>query len=283
MDVPGALVGVKGRIQRVLRTVRDRSPVTFNLPPESGIGVGNMFTYWLWAHQARLRGEQAHVLATEAMAPWLSHFPRLQELTAPAGRMKLWQQRVHDFDQRFPADDRAALESFIRTYLLAAERFRGEPDPVDGLLTVNVRRGDYYSSPKFRPLYSFNIPEYVQAAVTGANEQLPVTSVAVVSDDPQWCRENLGFLSDYGPVGYQSPQDGPIDNLVQLSRAGRLVLGNSSFSYWAAYISNTWHDGGHELTWAPWFHCRRFLDGAAFQLDPRWSVVEEIPSRWAAV
>ena len=39
------------------------------------------------------------------------------------------------------------------------------PDADAGLLTVNVRRGDYYSVTRFRGMYSYDIAEYLRVAV----------------------------------------------------------------------------------------------------------------------
>lgn len=274
---------VKHRLMRPITMLRDRSPVSVSFPPDSGIGVGNMFTYWWWAHRMRTAGTSAHVRRTKAMDFWLEVFPRLTELTVNPDQVRFLWRRTLEFDQHFPTADREIFEDFIATYLLSAPTFAGDPDEVDATVTVNVRRGDYYANPKWRPHYSFNIAAYLRLALEGSRAQAPIDTVSVVSDDPQWCREELGFLSDYGQVRFQSPDDGPVDNLVQLARAPRLVLGNSSFSYWAAYLSNVWHRGGHHLVWAPWFHRRDILEGRAWQLDPQWSVVEEIPGGWVAV
>ena len=147
-------------------------------------------------------------------------------------------------------------------------------------MTVNVRRGDYYSEPHWRELYGFDVAAYVRLAVEGSLRQAPIDIVRVVSDGPDWCREHLAFLREYAEVEFQSPTDGPTENLIQLASADRLILANSTFSYWAAYISNVWHGDNHDRTWAPWFHRRDFLNGGAWQLDPRWSVVRDIPGGW---
>ena len=49
---------------------------------------------------------------------------------------------------------------------------------------------------------------------------------------------------------------------------------------WGGYLS-TWRFGQPEQVVAPWFHIRTDLSGAAWQLDPRWSIVRDIPSGWA--
>lgn len=55
---------------------------------------------------------------------------------------------------------------------------------------------------------------------------------------------------------------------------------NSTFSYWCAYISNVLHRDNYAEVYAPWFHARTIDGGRAYQLDPRWSVITDIPGGW---
>lgn len=267
-------------IARAMGPIRSRSDIDINLPPESGIGLGNMLTYWFWAHRRREAGLKAYVARTDAMDPWLEVFPALRTLLIERSAIPFSAQRRHEMLQEFKESERSQQERFIRKYLLSSPLWPESPPNERDVVTVNVRRGDYYSNPSWKALYGFDIAGYVRLAVEGARQQSPIRNVRVVSDGPDWCREHLSFLEDYGQLEFQAPEDGPVENLLQLSSASRLILANSSFSYWAAHMSNVWHGGGHEFIWAPWFHRRDFLDGAAWQLDPRWSVVREIPGGW---
>lgn len=284
MEVSRSLVS-RGRgylghhARRIGRTAVDRwrasSDRVVSMPPVAGIGVGNMFSFWLWAHHGRLVGEDRWVRRTDAMAPWLEAFPGLRPLVIDAAAVKLRDRRDADWHQDFDRFPRAHLESFIRERLFAGTQMAlRDSDP--GTVTVNVRRGDYYSDPVLRQLYGFDIAGYVRTAMEGSLSQAPVDAVEVVSDDPEWCRIHLSFLSDYGRIHYQSASDGPVENLGQLASARRLVLANSSFSYWAGYMSNVRHQDNYELVWAPSFHRRDINGGRSWHLDPRWSVVENL-------
>lgn len=273
---------VKARhlLARALGPLRARSNVDINIPPTSGIGLGNMLTYWFWAHRRREAGARAFVIRTDAMEPWLDIFPALRGLLMERSAIPFNAQRRHEMLQEFKESERIQQECFIRQYLLSSPMWPRTPPDEKGVVTVNVRRGDYYSEPEWKALYGFDIPSYVRVAIEGAEQQSPIEAVRVVSDGPDWCRENLAFLADFGHLEFQDPADGPVENLLQLSSASRLILANSSFSYWAAHMSNVWHGGNHAFTWAPWFHRRDFLDGAAWQLDPKWSIVRDIPGGW---
>ncbi|GAB3578066.1 alpha-1,2-fucosyltransferase [Calidifontibacter terrae] len=247
-----------------------------SLPAPTGIGVGNMFSFWLWAHHGRLIGQDRWVRRTDAMNPWLAVFPDLRPLVIEESNMRLRDQRDRDWYQDFDRFPRSHLESFIRNRLLSSPTLPIAPGEHD-VVTVNVRRGDYYTDPQLRQLYGFDIASYVRIAMDGSAAQAPIKRVDVVSDDPDWCRSELGFLNEYGPVRYQLLTDGPIENLGQLASARRLVLANSTFSYWGAYLSNVHFEDNYSMIWAPEFHRRDVNNGRAWQLDPRWSVVRDRP------
>lgn len=266
---------------QMVRRWRASSDRVIALPPSEGIGVGNMFTFWLWAHHGRLIGEDRWVRHTEAMEPWLEVFPQIRPLLIAPDDMRLRDRRDPNWYQQFDAFPYESMRSFIDERLLSSAAMQPGADDLrlddPGRVLVNVRRGDYYSNPNFRRLYGFDIAAYVQQAMLGASQQGSITGVYVVSDDPAWCEAHLGFLAQYGPVRYAPVADGPVANLRDLAAARRLVLANSTFSYWGAYVSNVRYGDNFELTWAPEFHRRDINDGKAYQLDPRWSVIEGVP------
>lgn len=259
----------------VLQRVRSSSERVVSVPPTDGIGVGNMFSFWLWAHHGRTLGRDWWVRRTEAMDPWLEVFPDLRPLIIEPAAVRFRDRRDEDWYQDFDRFPRDHFESFIRDRLLTST---GLPlrEAVPESVTVNVRRGDYYSNPRFRELYGFDIPGYLRQAMAGAARQAPIRQVEVVSDDIDWCRRELGFLADHGELQFQDRCDGPIANLGQLASARRLVLANSTFSYWGAHLSNVRHGDNHAMVWAPRFHRRGINGGRAFQLDPRWSIIENV-------
>lgn len=246
---------------------------TVNMPPESGIGVGNMFSFWLWGHYGQATGRDWWVLQTDAMRPWLEVFPRIEPLLLARDELRFSDARECDWSQDFDKFPEQFLPDFVRERLLRSD-LPVSRELSEDVVTVNVRRGDYYSDPQLRLLYGFDVRGYVRAAMHGARQQQAITRVDVVSDDPGWCAAELGFLAEFGEVTYQRGGDGAVENLAQLASARRLVLTNSTFSYWGAYLSNGVYGDNHALVWAPAFHRRGINGDKAFQLDPRWSVVE---------
>jgi hypothetical protein len=244
-------------------------------------GFANLLYLWLVAASRRARGEDVVVRHSAVMDAWLPVLPRLGELTVGVSDVRFRDRRDLGYHQAFGVDFSAEdLEAFVRGYLLGSPLLE-DLEPGDGTrLTVNVRRGDYYSSTRFRGMYSFDIAEYLRAAVAGSiAADGPLASLCVVSDDPEWCRIKLGFLAEHAEqIDYL--ETGPREHFRTLASARRLVLANSTFSYWGAYVSNVVHADNHAQVWAPWFHRRDIHGGRAWHLDPRWSVVQDIPGGW---
>lgn len=156
------------------------------------------------------------------------------------------------------------------------------PKVGENTLVVNVRRGDYYSVPEYRAEFGMDVPGYVRRAVQSSVEANGLPSeVLVISDDIPWCRNNLhAHLSAIAPTRYPVDRVGPMDDLALLSRAHRLILANSTFSFWGGYIGDA--TIGHREIWAPAFFGRdvQGVDTRSTGLRPHWHVIDEIPGGW---
>jgi hypothetical protein len=90
--------------------------------------------------------------------------------------------------------------------------------------TINIRRGDYLPIQEFFPLCS---PEYYLRGIEFLESDLPI---AVVSDDIEWCKENIKadiYCDDsYG-----------IHDLFILAHSKNNIIANSSFSWWGAWLN----------------------------------------------
>lgn len=247
-------------------------------------GFANNLYLWLSAATAQRSGVDTYVLRRDGMAPWLTQMPAVEELlTIHAEHVKFIDQRDLGHHQVFGEDFRAAdLRRFIEDFLLPSPLLAGlraDDDPTR--VVLNVRRGDYYSDPVYRGQFSFDVVEYVRAALDVARRQHPVESVHVVSDDIGWCRDRLDWLSVQNATTFAEPGQ-PVSHFRQVAGASRLILANSTFSYWAGYISNVVHSTDPARVIAPWFHNRLARQGAAWQLDPQWTVIRDIRGGWDA-
>ncbi|MCT1556760.1 alpha-1,2-fucosyltransferase [Helcobacillus massiliensis] len=92
----------------------------------------------------------------------------------------------------------------------------------------------------------------------------PINGVRFVSDDVAWCREHLTDLVPGVPVEYGSAGESMFDDLAAVAAAPRLVLANSTFSYWGGFIASVLdpgaqiigpaeHERGHDQNTPTWF------------------------------
>lgn len=202
------------------------------------------------------------------MTEWYAAFPALRDYTIARDELRFHDRRVwgeHWWNQDFGTEfSREELVAFIRA-VLQPQIPRDESDSV----VVNVRRGDYYAEDHLRARYGFDQAGYLEEALTVVG---PTPRILLVSDDPEWCQENLDDLFrrhadqvDYAPRG-------PVANFLAVSGARKLVGTNSTFSYWGGYISNVQHRDA--VVVMPRFHGRFGSKTHAHQLDPEWTIID---------
>ncbi|MCF6376281.1 alpha-1,2-fucosyltransferase [Nocardioides KLBMP 9356] len=235
--------------------------------------MGNLLYFWLHADIQAAAGRDVRVLHNAHVAAWDPIWPELRpRFGADVVRRtdRLLNVPPTHFQQFGRDFSRSELDAFVRTRLLTPEFISLAPDPDPNLLVVNVRRGDYYSNDEYRARYAMDIARYVRRAVDLAAARASISHVAIVSDDPRWCLDHLDFLGGLGPVRIVSGD--PADHLAFLSSARHLVLANSTFSYWGAYLAGVRSDSPTVV--APAFHAVDINDGYAWQLDPIWHMID---------
>ena len=92
---------------------------------------------------------------------------------------------------------------------------------------IHVRRGDYLNHPNHHPVIT---AEYVKAASAHIPEG---TQFLIVSDDPDWCEQNLIFDENYRVMRGGSD----IDDLAIQIIADHNIIANSSYSWWGAWLN----------------------------------------------
>jgi glycosyltransferase involved in cell wall biosynthesis len=131
-------------------------------------------------------------------------------------------------------------------------------DQASRITAIQVRRGDYVKFPQHHPLLP---PEYAAKAV----KMTECEGVWVFSDDTEWCKNNLHFDV---PVEYVKDDDYIEMYLMGLCK--NLVISNSSFGWWAAYL-------GSAKVFAPnpWFGPALIAEGFKIEdlILPDWTIV----------
>jgi hypothetical protein len=251
--------------------------------------LGNFLYEWMHAFVTRQQGVDIVCLRTPAMERWLPVFgDRARELVVAPSEVRLTDRREKGLHNEFgPHFDERVLARFIKGFLEPSGVLDVDLVPADLRVTdrdvvVNVRRGDYVTNATNWRNYGFDVHDYLRVALARSVEVGgPIERIVVVSDGIDWCAQHLTWLGDHcDELVLESSGQPPEVHLAMLANASRLVLANSTFSYWGGYLS-AWRSGRPDQVVAPWFHVRTDLGGAAWQLDPRWSIVREIPSGWS--
>lgn len=259
-----------------------------NWTPEF-MGFGNQLYLWAWAHAHRQEEPSPRVLVIDKMRYWIPFFPDVQPWLVELDEVRALDQRGHYWadplkhsgDPRGYTDETRA--AFIHDWLLTSPALSGVANSElarDDVLTLNVRRGDYYSNPVHRREFAIDLESYLRLAVASAvATDGAARRIHVVSDDVQWCREHLPWLSRFADeVTYPRPDDGPVDNLRDISSSRRLVISNSTFSIWGAAVAATVLE--RTSVWAPAFFQKRYGPGRCYEYDQQWNFIDQLPGGW---
>ena len=253
------------------------------------MGFGNQLYLWAWAHAHHDQQPSPRVLVVDKMRYWIPFFPAVQPWLVEVSDVGVLDQRAHFWaePEAHSGDPRGYTDesrgAFVRDWLLTSPALAGidaSDLAADDVLTLNVRRGDYYSDPVHRREFAIDLASYLRTAVDSAvSADGAVQRIHVVSDDIDWCRRELPWLREVAPeVTYPSAGDGPVDNFRDICSARRLVISNSTFSIWGAAVAGV--ALGDTRVWAPAFFQRRYGPGRCYEYDQRWSFVDELPGGW---
>ena len=99
---------------------------------------------------------------------------------------------------------------------------------------VTIRRGDFMNDKNKGTFYICD-NTYFRNALSYIKKRLPDCTFFGFSDDIEWVKNNMEFP---GEVYYESGVDPVWEKLRLMSACKHFVLSNSSFSWWAQYLSN---------------------------------------------
>ncbi len=102
---------------------------------------------------------------------------------------------------------------------------------------IHIRRGDYEKIAHYRSFYGLLPPSYYSAAVDLILDSRENPKFFIFSDDIDWVKDNLSFLTD---SFFVSDFIGAVDYLEfeLLKSCKHQIIANSTFSWWAARLNN---------------------------------------------
>lgn len=120
-----------------------------------------------------------------------------------------------------------SVRSDLRSWLQFA---RPTPDKV---CAIHVRRGDYVSDPGASQVMGTLPVRYYEEAM-GLVRGSGINDFVVYSDDREWAAKNLVS----GCKGIRmAPESTALDDFRSMASAAAIITANSSFSWWAAFMS----------------------------------------------
>lgn len=239
---------------------------------------GNYLYYWLWAFLVERRENYlARVEYQAHMKSWLDTFPLLASLTIEKSQVSWLSEWIgghfHDFGTDFTAEE---LHTFCRVLVDSSPLFqeimaKRRSFLGDDACVINVRRGDYYTVPGLAEIYGIDIRLFVQRALEIASGRgVSPRRFVLVSDDVPWCVTHVGPMLP-GVVETLPDRVSFLDDLAALATAPTLLLANSTFSFWGAFLGDT--ERPDRLVIAPDHH---LIDGDGRPYrgtyDPQWAV-----------
>jgi hypothetical protein len=100
-------------------------------------------------------------------------------------------------------------------------------------VAVHVRRGDMVTDPDTAERFGSMPARYYERAARYIAERRSGCEFFVFSDDPKWCEETLDLP---GPTRVMSGETEPFEDLTMISRCDHVVVPNSTFSWWGAWL-----------------------------------------------
>lgn len=121
-------------------------------------------------------------------------------------------------------------------------------------VSIHVRRGDYITNPSAHKVHGICSLEYYKLAVRYMESKVVDPCFFIFSDDPDWAKNNLGFIKNAVFVGFGAYRRS-YEDMFLMSRCGHNIIANSSFSWWGAWLNSS----SSKIVVAPkeWFASRK--------------------------
>ena len=135
----------------------------------------------------------------------------------------------------------------------------------DTAISLHVRRGDYVAL----AAHVLCDQAYYEAALARVLDGLEGNpTVYVFSDDPDWAKANLPLPCNKVVVDFNGPET-DFEDMRLMSRCQHNIIGNSSFSWWAAWLNET--------------AAKRVAGPANWFGDPKLDNPDILPAGWLKV
>ena len=134
-------------------------------------------------------------------------------------------------DQKYASAIKSDIENRVYNYFnLNMKNF---PFNYNGF-AIHIRRGDYLNSTNTNIYHQYSIEYYRDFILQHVSEERPIY---IFSDDLPLIKRQLTGVSRY--VNFvENPNFSVLDEFVLMSRFKNILVSNSTFSWWAAYLES---------------------------------------------
>ena len=111
-----------------------------------------------------------------------------------------------------------------------------EQDPFS--VSLHVRRGDYVDNKNANLFHGVKDSSYYDRALEILTKTVKQPNIYVISNDPEWCKENLKFSYNTYYVDNNDDATQGCEDMRLMRACKHNILANSSFSWWGAWLNN---------------------------------------------
>lgn len=167
---------------------------------------------------------------------WKTYFPQFPVQDCPSHYFT-YKEPSHSYNE-IPFNKHIQLEGYFqsekyfehcRQDIINAFQFPWKP--LDGFVSIHVRRGDYLNYPDRHPVVSI---DYLRDSILYMAEK-GYKSFVVCSDDIQWCKKTFSGVEG-ASFSYSNSGD-HYQDLSLMSCCTHNIISNSTYSWWAAWLN----------------------------------------------
>ncbi len=105
-------------------------------------------------------------------------------------------------------------------------------------ICLHIRRGDYLENTRIKDYHGVIQLNYYLEGIKYLEQNFGELEKMIFSDDIEWCRNNLLLDSSYN-LFKKGDNFSDYEELTIMAKCKYFIIANSTFSWWAAYLSGT--------------------------------------------
>jgi hypothetical protein len=158
---------------------------------------------------------------------------------SPEGELMLqgYFQNVSEFENVI--DEVKDQFTFKNSFPENIQNLSSQIEKIESSVCLHVRRSDYVNNPKANAVHGVIGIEYYNTAMELIQLKYKNPVYYVFSDDIEWCKDNLKSDYEMHFVGDDYSGDRDSGHLFLMQMCKNHIIANSSFSWWAAFLSES--------------------------------------------